>query len=209
MFSVLAITFTTCDEQLPSHIDPTIPLTGSLDAIYFGPVDPKVGTTQNAFNIYFSIRYPTGSFDETLQGEAEMTANLDIVWLHSPSYRKHITLDKKSVVEIRKSKYNIDTNILTMDPGEEMSFFYAWDFGDNDGVFIPDLFRLVTDSLCVFRDTMYTADSVYVVKSSYPRKSALATFEISGNAKLFKHFAVCYAPASRFSIVWFNKICHK
>lgn len=203
-YCTLGVSLPACDEQLPVRIDPTIPLRGTVDAVYFGAADSGYGATQNVLDIYFDVTYPRGSFDETLQGEAEMTANLDIVWILHPNYRAHIVLGKKQVVENRKYKYNIETNILTMDPGDQISFFCDWNFRDDNGIFLPDLFPLVTDSACVRKDTVRTPDSVYVVKS-YPRKIAGATFEISGTAKMFTQFAVCYISPRQFSIVWENK----
>lgn len=194
---------TGCDEQLPARMDPSIALRGTVDAIYFGPANPGYGSPVNTLPIYLDIQYPRASFDEVIQGEAEMTATIEIVW---QGHRRDITLDKKSVIENRRFKYDIATNILTLDPGDLVGFYYAWDFRDNNGVFLPSVWARAIDSTCPKRDTVVTADSSYIVKT-YPKTLAFGIIEVSGSAKLWKPFSVCRTPTRQFPIRWESDAC--
>ena len=205
-YCILGVSLPACDEQLPPLTDPVFPFSASIDALYYGARDLGHGASDNTLKVYFSVRYPRGAFDETLQGDAELVADLQLVWTLHPEHKRNVTLDKKSIVENRRYKYDPQTNILLMDPGDEMSFFYEWDFVDNDSVDITSMFPLVVDSTCVHRDTIRTPDTTRVIKS-YPRMAASATFIITGKAKLFRQFAVYYGPAHKVTILYENAVC--
>lgn len=201
--AMLMMVLTGCDEQLPARMDPSIALRGTIDAIYFGPADPGYGAVDNKLPIYLDIQYPRASFDETIQGEAEMSATIEIVW---QGHRRDITLDKKSVIENRRHKYDAATNILTLDPGDMVSFFYDWDFRDNNGVFLPDIWARGIDSSCPKQETIVTPDSVFII-TTYPITLAYGIVEVSGSAKLWQPFAVCRAPMRQFPVRWQNMPC--
>ncbi|MEW5799787.1 MAG: hypothetical protein AB1728_12360 [Bacteroidota bacterium] len=195
---------------MPPYEPPIIPFEGTIEVVYFGAPDSGFGATENLLSIYLTIKYPFGVFDETLQDRAILRADLEIVTNLRTGYRKDITLDDRDIVEIRSYKYNKFTKTLTMDPGDVITFFYGWDFKDNDGFFLPDIFTTQTDSTCSIADTIYTTDSSdFQIIMRYPRKISTQAFKIRGTAKLFSQFAAVQVPFDQYSITWENMTSRK
>lgn len=197
---ILALVSLRCDEQLPAHIDPVIPFRATMDAIYFGAPDTGWAGTENAINFYYSIRYPVNAYNETFQGPAELSADLEIIWAESSTHIKTIHLDKYALIEIRRTKYDPGTNILTMDPGNEMTFFYSWHFVDDRGDSLLNLFPKHIDSTCFHWDTVWVQKDSFYLQKLYPRKFSNVSFIVNSKAKLFRQFSTYYAPQSKFFI---------
>ncbi|NUN70445.1 MAG: hypothetical protein HUU02_12110 [Bacteroidetes bacterium] len=181
--------FTACNESLPLRNDPVLPLTGnvesSISSVYKGDgvlLYPEITIYPKVKNVY----------DETLQGYGDFKGEINVTWERDTSYTKTFPLNKNSLMETRRYKYDPTQNVLTMDQGDEISFFYKWNFVADNGKRVDSNFVLGVDGSCwrieyVSRSRFIPDRYAYIIWN--PRKFSVERFIVSGYIKPFKDLA--------------------
>ncbi len=145
---VLALSLS-CDESLPPYKVPT--------ALFKGTIYPRFVNQQGAGTRLWVVLTVQNTFDETLQGVASLVGELDIVLARDPSIHKTVALDSRSLLYHFNTLLGYPGNanvpnfaggVLTINSGDSVRFFYAWDFTSDDSVYLPtQVFNMHEDPL--------------------------------------------------------------
>ena len=194
-YALISLTLLCCDEELPPRGDPDNLITSKLVAQYNGAPN-NTSILSNGYDFYVTIK---NNYDETLQGYGLFGGGLEIIWEENPNYRKTVHFDKSMIMDTRRYKYDPVENIVTMDPGDELTFFYRWDFVTDDGDTLPwKHFTMTRDDQCpIFR---WIPHAKYPSGFTFPRWYSKNTFQIRASIKVFREFSVSYAPSVRQEI---------
>jgi hypothetical protein len=126
-----------CDETLPQRVEPAKVFTASARGMYIYRI------TANGAGVVLKI---VNTYDETLQEKLSLDGSVDIQWNRSPDYWASIPI--KNFTLTYSGVYDSQTGIVTLDPGDSLTFFYLWNFTTNNGVFIPGMFEYIIDETC-------------------------------------------------------------
>jgi hypothetical protein len=191
-----SFTFFCCDEELPPRNNPQNLLQCTMQVVYNGAPNPKRGfPLKNAILILITLK--SNYYDETIQGHGDFTGKLEIIWPSSPQRRKTVTLDKSLLTDNRRYKYDAETNIVTMDPGDEASFYYEWDWKLDGGDTLTNFFPMNVDDDCVRYEYDKRGHPIYYW---YPRRVSEQSIIVKGQIRLFKELATVYAESR---VYWF------
>ncbi len=130
-----------CDEPLPPRDDPTV--------VFQGKIEPEFAllSSTNALLVILKVK---NVFDESLQGIALLTGNVEIAWAPFPDIRKIATLGPGNLIHARK--YDVRTGLLTIDPGDSIVFLYSWNImAESERQMRAEIFTYRTDSGCPLR----------------------------------------------------------
>ncbi len=123
---LMANGMTGCDESLPPRNDPTNLFSARISGHY---VYSKLF---NGIVVNLTI---VNEFDETFQEDALLDGSIRIVWERKPLLQKNLTFRDLSLTYAKN--YDRRRGILTIDPGDSITFVYLWDLKTDQGVFIP------------------------------------------------------------------------
>ena len=178
---LLTMTFHSCDELLPPRQDPSAVFEAELyDARY---VLLAAFIPQN----YVQAKYRFKNvYDETLQGTTQFKGKIELILKRDPAIRK---IDSLNVANLFLSQsYNIQTHVLTIDPGSYAYFEYRWDPRNPvDSSLRYQMFRYAVDNTCRFPsvDTT-TGDTTWIYLRSIAERE---TFVLLGEIKVFDQTA--------------------
>ena len=171
LLSVSLALLLSCDESLPPYSVPGVLFKGS---IYPEFVKAKSGS---ALWVFMSVQ---NTFDETLQDTVQLTGTLEIILARDPTIRKTVTLNQGSLLYHFNTILGFPTyanypsinshNILTVNSKDSVSFFYSWNFVDDNNVNLP------AGVFVMHRDT---ANTVHIYASP-------ETFIVQGSVQVFK-----------------------
>jgi hypothetical protein len=196
-YVLISFTLFCCDEQLPPRDDPQNLLQCTLQIAYDGAPNPRSGYPQrNSVLIFITLK--SNYYDETIQGHGDFTGKLEIAWADSPQYRKTVTLNPSLLTENRRYKFDSQTNIVTMDPGDQVSFYYEWNWNLDGGGYLTEHFPMKVDEHCIRWEYDKRGRPIYYW---YPRRVSQQSIVVNGQIKLFKELANIYAKPSR---AWFE-----
>lgn len=126
-----------CVESLPPLIEPDNLLEGSLVPSYTYGED-------NMLTVQFLV---TNEFDETLEGTASFSGEIEIMLERLPQYKRTIALSPSNIFQARD--YDPTTRMLRMDAGESIWLQVKWNFVDDDGRDLrTGIFQYVPDPTC-------------------------------------------------------------
>ncbi len=119
-----------CNETLPTYQEPTVLLDGKVDA-YF----ERVGRDAiPQFTVLLRVR---NIFDETLQGNKNLSGSLDIVSTRAPEYRKSANVGQGNAIYPYLLRYQL-TPTITIDSGDSLLFMFPWNLWDDNNIFVPN-----------------------------------------------------------------------
>lgn len=197
IYSLTALLFLSCNEELPPRSDPQNLLQASIQAYYDGAIDPLFGPYENEVRIYVNI---TNNYDETLEGLVDLSGELEIVWQGEREYRRTVKLDASKIVAIN---YDLNSGRLALDPKRTITFVYKWPFDSDEGVSLLTLFPMSRDEKC-FKLIFHKGLSLgkgpggQYVEAARPRQFSEQAISIKGKVKLFKQLATSLAPSITF-----------
>jgi hypothetical protein len=169
-----------CDESLPQRNDPANVFTATVSAVYIYQIDVNaIGVRLNVVN----------TFDETLQALLSIDGNVDIEWNRSPEYRVSIPLSKFNL--IHSGPIDQYTRVLTLDPGDSLTFYTIWNLATDSNVFIPSMFDYNVEPTC-----LTPAGSLKVSR----RKE---TFNFSGRVKIMERTGYAFIDPSHFDLCYY------
>ena len=179
-----------CNEHLPSRNSPVNVLEGYIEveniSLYSDDgylINPEMRFILHARNTY----------DETFNGFGEFKGSIEIEWERNQAIKKTILFDRTLLTENRPYKYDGATNTLTMDPGDDVSFFYRWKFDSDVRTRIDSLFELKTDGSC-YKIVRVKRGKRFANIFWNPRKFSREIFYVSGYIKPFKDLAAVVIP---------------
>lgn len=157
-----------CNESLPPYRDPRDVFEATITGVYNGA--------------FLDV---TNSFDETLEGPAILSGEIEIVHATDPSLSK--TLEITSANLFTTKNYNSSTGVLRVDPGETLRFRVIWDHDTDSGVDLPSqVFRYWRDPDCTYGRCI--AEEVpFVVRGSVTIFEKIGTVTARPNL-----FALCH-----------------
>lgn len=118
-----------CDESLPPRGNPSELFSARISGHYI------YSQKANGIGITVSI---VNAFDETFQETALLDGYVQFVWQRNPSLRKTVSMQGLQLTYARN--FNHQTGILTIDPGDSVTFFYFWDLNSDSNESIPEQF---------------------------------------------------------------------
>ncbi len=133
-----------CDEPLPPYTEPEKILDGALTGLYIYPGLPN--RPENKLAVYFTF---TNEYEETLQDTVHFQGSIEIRSARIPAVKKTFQIGASNL-HTGAERYDPITRILTIDPGESVSFTVSWDFiSDDNGVDARQvIFDFYTDPNC-------------------------------------------------------------
>ncbi|MFA6455563.1 MAG: hypothetical protein WCW40_01985 [Bacteroidota bacterium] len=189
-----------CNESFPLRNDPVLPLTGTVDVTNMSLFAPNGPLYQPDIVFLATVK---NMYDETLQGLGDFKGVVEVVWERDTTFRKTFYLNKSSLTENRRYKYDASTNVLTMDPNDQIQFIYRWDYRTDDGRRLDSAFVLVLDEVC-YAVTYISGMGRKGTKIRYwrPRQYTYERFIISGYIKAFKDLAAIQIPPHGITILY-------
>ncbi len=127
-----------CDESLPPRNDPDELFAARISGHYI------YSATNNGVGVTLSI---VNTFDETFQETAVLDGYVRFTWQRNPALRKTVSIQGLQLTYARN--YDRRTGLLTIDPGDSVTFFYFWDMTSDDGVFLPRSFSYQPYTRCL------------------------------------------------------------
>ena len=119
-----------CNESIPPYIDPREVFDGAIAGGYL--------------RIYVDA---TNRYDETLEGPAVLTGEVEIVYAADPSLSWKLMLTSANLLTSRN--YQPSTGVLRVDAGETLRFLLNWDVIADNGVNLSSqVFRYWEDPDC-------------------------------------------------------------
>lgn len=191
-YGVICSMVLSCDEQLPPTGNPENLLTATSEASYTGA--PGVESPPGAENAYVIEVHVKNMYDETLQGYVVFGGSIEIVWERDPKYRKTVTFTKSMILDNRSYKYDPNSNLATMDPGGDITFYYAWNWITDSGDTLTKLFDIQLDRECANPVLNLRGKAKWYV---YPRGFSKEIFIINARVKVFREFAAITTPRLR------------
>ncbi len=177
--------FTACNESLPLRNDPVLPLTGNVETEVTSVYKNDGTLLYPEFTVYPKVK---NVYDETLQGSGDFKGEIRVVWERDSSFVKTFVLNKNSLMEARRYKYDPSQNVLTMDQGDEITFFYKWNFVADNGRRVDSSFVLNVDGSC-WKIVQVPRGKRFANIVWNPRKFSVERFIVSGYIKPFKDLA--------------------
>jgi hypothetical protein len=179
LFTLLALTFSHCDEELPSYREPSKFLSATIDGKYvFLQGD-------NSLKVYLNV---TNHYEETLQDKALFNGSITIVSQRDPNVQKTLSLNGGNVITAKG--YDVLRGILTIDPGENITLGVTWDFKDDQGRDLrTSFFTYVQDPNCTLRCLAFTED-----------------FTLQGNVTLFAHTGPVFSNPATFALCFVSRL---
>jgi hypothetical protein len=173
-----------CDETLPQRVEPAKVFTASVRGMYIYRI------TANGAGVVLKI---VNTYEETLQAKLSLDGSVDIQWNRYPEYRASIPI--RNFTLTYSGVYDSRTGIVTLDPGDSLTFFYLWNFTTGDGVFIPSMFEYDYDQTCL------VVGGVPLTVSN-----RMETFDFSGRVKIMDKTGYTLIDRSSFDICHYTKI---
>jgi hypothetical protein len=147
---ILIMFIGSCDESLPPYRAPAGVFEGQLSGSYV------LSMKENSLKVHFTVK---NVFDETIQGPEELTGSILIVAARSPDIKKTFLLTGANIIEAPGS--NRAGGTLLIDPGGSLRFVVSWDFVDDQGRDLREVFfRYTEDPSCRTRMRAYREDFV-------------------------------------------------
>jgi hypothetical protein len=160
---MMLFSFHSCDEDLPTYVEPSALLEAKIDGEYF------LSDTEHSLRVYLRV---TNRYDETLDGSALLSGHIVVFSARDTTVRKSLTLTRASLVQGSISP----SGLLKIDPNETIILKGVWDFPGNS--VIDDsgrnlsggdstrggFFKIVKDPECPFRYFAQPED--FVLKGS-------------------------------------------
>lgn len=174
-----------CTESLPLRNDPVLPLTGNVESTVSSVFKGDGTLFYPEITVYPKVK---NVYDETLQGHGDFKGEIRIVWERDTSFHKTILLSSSSLVDNRRYKFDPSMNVLTMDQGDEVSFFHKWNFVADNGRRVDSSFSLSKDGSC-WKIVRVPRGKGFANIVWNPRKYSIERFIISGYIKPFKDLA--------------------
>jgi hypothetical protein len=169
-----------------------------MQIAYNGAPNPAKGfPLRNSVVILITLK--NNYYDETVQGYGDFTGKLEIIWPSLPQYRKSVTLNPSMLTETRRYKYDAQTNIVTMDPGDQVSFYYEWDWKLDGGDTLTNFFPMNVDDDCIRWEYNKRGLRSYYW---FPRRVSQQTIGINAQIKLFKELATVYAKPQVYGFLY-------
>ncbi|MEX1139338.1 MAG: hypothetical protein WEB33_06375 [Bacteroidota bacterium] len=127
-----------CNEDLPPYSTPQDYLKGSIRGGYV------ITDSDNSVKIYLDV---TNRYDETLEGHAVLSGEMEISLLRNPAFRKSFVITPDNL--LTPNNYNTTTGEIRIDPGETIRFGVSWDLVDENGTDLRDsVFQYWVDPEC-------------------------------------------------------------
>lgn len=174
-----------CTESLPLRNDPVLPLTGKVESTISSVYMTDGVLLYPEMTVYPKVK---NIYDETLQGYGDFKGEIKVVWERDSSFTKTFVLNKSSLMENRRYKFDPSQNVLTMDQGDEISFFFKWNFIADNGRRIDSSFVLNVDGSC-WKIVSVPRGKRFANIVWNPRKFSVERFIVSGYIKPFKDLA--------------------
>jgi hypothetical protein len=139
-----------CTEQLPLYQEPDVLLNAKVDGEYW------LSDVDHSLRFYVRI---TNTFDETLEGKAQLTGSVVAFFARDTTIRKTFLLNSSNLLS---GNYSPD-GTLRIDPGKSIVLKAVWQFSDNKviddggrdlafrGEGPATFFSFVTDNTCEWR----------------------------------------------------------
>lgn len=176
-FTLMSLSFGPCEESLPVYQEPTRVFSGKIEGAY------TLSAQDNSMKVFFII---WNNFDETLQGNAVLKGNIEIVSLRAQSIRKTFTVSAANIIQSKG--YDKTTGKLTIDPRDSIRFMVSWDLKDDTGRDLRrTFFSYIADTTCPGRCLAFTED-----------------FSLRGNITLFEKTGAVFAGPSLYSLCFVN-----
>ncbi|NUN70444.1 MAG: hypothetical protein HUU02_12105 [Bacteroidetes bacterium] len=179
------VLLSSCTESLPLRDDPVLPLTGTVGSELTSLFQKDGPMVYSEITIFPKVK---NIYDETLQGYGDFKGEIKVVWERDTSFSKTFILDRNSLTENRRYKYDASLNVLTLDQGDEISFFFRWNFVDDNGRKIDSAFTLKLDGSCWKIVRVPRGKNLAAIFWN-PRKFTVERFIVSGYIKPFKDLA--------------------
>jgi hypothetical protein len=138
--------FLSCDEQLPSYIEPHSYLDGQILGLYVLGNSEAAG---NRLSVQFSA---TNTYEETLDDTVTIYGMLEIRSVRMPHIVRTLQVRPQNI-HTGSEHYNFGTRRLTLDPKATITFAVSWDFTLDDRGVDPrqELFIFHEDPECDVR----------------------------------------------------------
>ncbi len=162
-----------CKESLPPRNDPADILQGTIEGLYV------LTANENTLKLFLSVR---NTYDETLQDTASLRGVFHIVLARDTSYQKTVALADSNLIE---GTYDRISGVLTLDPNAIVRLRYTWNFIDDYGRDLREIFHYQPDPQCT--DRQLALKEVFVLQGSirvYRRTTILFPTPVS--------FSLCY-----------------
>lgn len=132
LFLSFIMSGTICNEALPPYIDPREVFEGTIQGAYL--------------RVYLDV---TNSYDETLEGPAVLSGEVEIVYATDPSLSWKLMITSANLLTSRN--YNPSTGVLRVDAGETLRFLLNWGVIADNGVDLSSqVFRYWEDPDCSY-----------------------------------------------------------
>lgn len=146
---MMLLSFHSCDEDLPTYVEPAAFLDAKIDGEYF------LSDTEHALRLYLRI---TNRYEETLSGIASLSGKIVVFAARDTTIRKTLTLSRDNLVTGTVSP----SGTLKIDPKETIILKGVWDFPRNRIIddfgreiagdsLTKSFFTFVPDPTCPFR----------------------------------------------------------
>lgn len=183
---VISIGAIGCSESLPFVADP--------NNILASDVTPRLIVDDNYVSYYEFDVMLVNTYDEVLQAEAKINGVMEIEWKDSPITIKSLkSIPITSEHIIKAAQYDPETNILTLEQGDTLTFRVRWDVTLNDGSDLFNFFDYVFSS-CQVR--FFRFDDPGNAKVTKPQtiktKTTIQLFNKRATVQVIKDFQLCF-----------------
>ncbi len=118
----LVLPFVSCDEHLPPRSDPSQLFSARIESTWLmSPLENR---------IYLRL-IMKNTYDEMIEGYADIEGTLSITLQRDPSYARSYDLGWRWVDQVPPA--NLPTGFMRIPPGDSMSFFIPFDWKDDLG----------------------------------------------------------------------------
>lgn len=170
--ALFSLSFGPCDESLPVYDEPTKVFSGKIEGSY------GLTIAENTMSIFFTI---WNNFDETFQGDANLTGTIEIVSMRDPSVRKTFSVNAQNIIQVKG--YDGRTGKLTIDARDSIRYMVRWNLTDDNGRDLrTSFFKYIVDPTCDLRCLAFTED-----------------FSLKGNITLFDRTGPVFAGPTGYS----------
>lgn len=172
ILTLLSLSFGPCDESLPVYEEPVRVFSGKIEGSY------GLTVAENTMVIFFTI---WNNFDETFQGDANLTGTIEIVSMRDPSVRKTFAISAANIIQSKGHDRN--TGKLTIDARDSIRYMVRWNLTDDNGRDLrTSFFKYIVDPSCDLRCLAFTED-----------------FSLKGNITLFDRTGPVFAGPVDYS----------
>jgi len=114
----MLFSFHSCDEDLPTYVEPSALLDAKIDGEYF------LSDTEHSLRVYLRV---TNRYEETLDGSALLNGTIVVFSARDTTVRKTLTLTPANLVQGSISP----SGLLKIDPKETIILKATWGFPGN------------------------------------------------------------------------------